>query len=57
MTDDMFIYICLSLNLMKACKLIITRAFFYKELCHFVLLRSWEKLWPSKTFLINLTTC
>lgn len=39
MTDDMFIYICLSLNLMKACKLIITRAFFLKS---FVILFCFE---------------
>lgn len=39
MTDDMFIYVCLSLKMMKAYKLIITRAFFLKS---FVILFCWE---------------
>lgn len=30
---------------------------FFKELCHLVLLRSWQKPWPSEAFLITFTTC
>lgn len=56
-TDDMYIYICLLLKTMKACELIITRAFFRKSVVIFFLLGSWQKPWPSKAFLITFTTC